>query len=123
MATERKTTNIIPNSEAFEREILVAPSGFREYDARWLYPEQLNLRGAQALGFGLGTLLHELGKKPAIAVGHDYRSYSASIKNAMIVGLMASGCQVKDIGLALSPVAYFSPVSYTHLTLPTNREV
>lgn len=101
-------TAIKPNTEAFEREILVAPSGFREYDARWLYPEQLNLRGAQALGMGLGTLLHELGKKPAIAVGHDYRSYSDSIKQAMIVGLMASGCHVHDIGLALSPVAYFA---------------
>ncbi len=108
MTAQTKTPAITPNTEAFEREILVTPSGFREYDARWLYPEQLNLRGAQALGMGLGTLLRELGKKPAIAVGHDYRAYSASIKNAMIVGLMASGCQVRDIGLALSPVAYFA---------------
>lgn len=96
------------NTESFEREVLVAPSGFREYDARWLYPEQLNLRGVQALGVGIGTLIHELGKTPTIAVGHDYRSYSMSIKQALIIGLMQSGCQVKDIGLALSPVAYFA---------------
>lgn len=100
-------TEIKPNSEAFEREILIAPSGFREYDARWLYPEQFNLRGAQALGLSLGTLLQELGKTD-IVVGHDYRSYSASIKHAMTIGLMAAGCRVKDIGLALSPVAYFA---------------
>ena len=99
---------ISPNTERFEREILVDPSGFREYDARWLYPEQLNLRGAQQLGMGIGTLLHELGKKPAIVVGHDYRSYSASIKHALTIGLIAAGCDVKDIGLALSPVAYFA---------------
>lgn len=101
------TTEIKPNTEAFEREILVAPSGFREYDARWLYPEQLNLRGAQELGLSLGTLLQELGKTE-IVVGHDYRSYSAAIKHAMTIGLMAAGCKVKDIGLALSPVAYFA---------------
>ncbi|MCC6597514.1 MAG: phosphomannomutase/phosphoglucomutase [Alphaproteobacteria bacterium] len=101
-------STIKPNTEAFEREILVAPSGFREYDARWLYPQQLNLRGAQALGMGLGTIVRSMSKNPAIAVGHDYRSYSAEIKMAMITGLMAAGCHVKDIGLALSPVAYFS---------------
>ncbi|MEZ0226300.1 MAG: phosphomannomutase/phosphoglucomutase [Alphaproteobacteria bacterium] len=100
---------IKPNTEAFERNVLIAPSGFRECDARWLYPEQLNLRGAQQLGLGIGTLLHQLNVTPAsIAVGHDYRSYSAPIKNAMIIGLIASGCQVKDIGLALSPVAYYA---------------
>ncbi|MGX1196857.1 phosphomannomutase/phosphoglucomutase [Parvibaculum sp. MBR-TMA-1.3b-4.2] len=97
-----------PNTPEFENLPLVAPAGFREYDARWLFPEQINLMGVQALGFGLGTVLHEMGVKPAIAVGHDFRSYSASIKQALIIGLMGSGCEVHDIGLALSPVAYFS---------------
>ncbi len=97
------------NTEAFEREIFVMPSGFREYDARWLYPDQINLRGIQLLGMGIGTIMQEEGiTPPKIAVGHDYRSYSASIKQALIIGLMASGCEVKDIGLALSPVAYFA---------------
>jgi phosphomannomutase/phosphoglucomutase len=111
-STVAKSLTIAANTEAFEREILITPSGFREYDARWLYPEQLNLRGAQSLGLGLGTLLHELNSStteaPAIVVGHDYRAYSAAIKHALITGLLASGCRVKDIGLALSPVAYFA---------------
>ena len=68
----------------------------------------MNLRGAQKLGLGIGTILHEMGKKPAIVVGHDYRSYSQSIKHALMIGLIESGCAVHDIGLALSPVAYFS---------------
>ena len=102
-------TAITANTESFERDILISPSGFREYDARWLYPEQLNLRGAQALGLGLGTLLTELkGPNPSIVVGHDYRSYSASIKHALVIGLISAGCQVKDIGLALSPTAYYA---------------
>lgn len=99
---------IVPNSEAYEREILIAPQGFREYDARWLHPEQLNLRGAQKLGLAIGTLIHEMGKTPEIIVGHDYRSYSATIKQAVTIGLIEAGCHVKDIGLALSPVAYFA---------------
>ncbi len=99
---------IRPNTEEYERDLLIAPSGFREYDARWLYPEQLNLRGVQLLGSGIGTIIHELGKTPKVVVGHDYRSYSAAIKQALIIGLIESGCEVFDIGLALSPVAYFA---------------
>lgn len=108
---ETPRATLAPNSYEFETLPLVAPSGFREYDARWLYPDQINLNGIQALGLGLGTLIHEMGVEPKIAVGHDYRSYSASIKHALIIGLMAAGCEVHDIGLALSPVAYFSQFS------------
>jgi phosphomannomutase/phosphoglucomutase len=64
--------------------------------------------GIQALGLGLGTLIYKLGKQPKIVVGHDYRSYSTSIKQALIVGLMSAGIEVHDIGLALSPTAYFA---------------
>ena len=64
--------------------------------------------GIQALGMGLGTLIRELGQKPEIVTGHDYRGYSASIKYALISGLLASGCKVHDIGLAVTPMAYFA---------------
>jgi phosphomannomutase/phosphoglucomutase len=64
--------------------------------------------GVQALGLGLGTLLHQLGVKPEIVTGHDYRSYSASVKLALVSGLMAAGCRVHDIGLAVTPMAYFA---------------
>src|SRR5690606_9243633 len=93
---------------AFERTPLIAESGFREYDARWLYPEQVNLPGMTLLGMGIGTIIHEMGLRPDIIVGHDYRSYSVAIKHALVVGLMAAGCRVKDIGLCLSPTAYFA---------------
>jgi phosphomannomutase/phosphoglucomutase len=41
-------------------------------------------------------------------VGHDYRSYSLSVKQALALGLVSGGAEVLDIGLALSPVAYFA---------------
>ncbi len=97
-----------PNSLAYETTPMVKPTGFREYDARWLFEKEINLMGIQALGLGLGTLLHEFGVKPEIVTGHDFRSYSSSIKLALVTGLQAAGITVHDIGLALSPMAYFA---------------
>jgi len=101
-------TDLVPNSLEYEITPLVKPTGFREYDARWIFEKEINLMGIQALGLGLGTLIHEMGKEPKIVVGHDFRGYSSSIKQALIVGLMSAGIEVHDIGLALSPVAYFA---------------
>jgi phosphomannomutase/phosphoglucomutase len=106
--TLKPRTDLKPNTPEFENLPLVSPNGFREYDARWLFEKEINLVGVQALGLGLGTAIHEFGVVPKIAVGHDFRSYSASIKQALIIGLMEAGCEVHDIGLALSPVAYFA---------------
>src|SRR5947199_410026 len=101
-------SDLIPNSLAFESQPLITANGFREYDARWLYPKEINLIGMQALGLALGSYFHERGIEPKIVVGHDFRSYSLSIKQALTLGLMSAGCAVHDIGLALSPVAYFA---------------
>ena len=100
-------TDLVPNTAAYENEALVKATGFREYDARWLFGPDINLLGIQALGLGLGTYIHELGQSK-IVIGHDYRSYSLSIKQALALGLIAAGCEVLDIGLALSPTAYFA---------------
>ncbi|WP_457650543.1 phosphomannomutase/phosphoglucomutase [Profundibacter sp.] len=94
---------------------MITPTGFREYDARWKYPEDINLAGITALGLGLGTQMRNRGIEPVIAVGNDYRDYSLSIKNALMLGLMQAGIHVKDIGPALSPMAYFSQF---HLDAP-----
>jgi phosphomannomutase/phosphoglucomutase len=100
-------SQLSPNTYEYESFALVKPTGFREYDARWLFEKELNLMGVQALGMGIGTLVHEFGVRPDIVTGHDFRGYSASIKYALIAGMMAAGLRVKDIGLALSPMAYF----------------
>ncbi|MEO1609627.1 MAG: phosphomannomutase/phosphoglucomutase [Pseudomonadota bacterium] len=97
-----------PNTADFERLPLIKPTGFREYDARWLFPQEINLMGLQAIGLGLATLLARRGVPKRIVVGHDFRSYSASVKQALMCGLLAGGAEVHDIGLALSPMAYFA---------------
>jgi phosphomannomutase/phosphoglucomutase len=100
--------SLTPNTYAYESGPMVKATGFREYDARWLFEKEINLMGIQALGMGIGTMIHRLGKKPEIVTGHDFRGYSASIKMALVTGLMAAGVKVNDIGLALSPMAYFA---------------
>jgi phosphomannomutase/phosphoglucomutase len=97
-----------PNTYDYESLPMVKPTGFREYDARWLFEKEINLMGVQAVGLGLATLIHELGVKPELVTGHDFRGYSSSIKYALISGLMAGGVRVKDIGLAITPMAYFA---------------
>ena len=97
-----------PNTADFERFPLVKPTGFREYDARWLFPEEINLMGLNAIGLGMAALFDERGVKKRIVVGHDFRWYSGSVKQALINGLVMGGFEVFDIGLALSPMAYFA---------------
>ena len=84
------------------------PLGFREYDARWLYPKNINLEGINLVGKGFGTQIIKQTKNPRVTVGHDYRSYSEEVKKSFIEGLISTGCNA---------------VSYTHLTRPTKMIV
>ena len=93
-----------------QETIKIDPFGFREYDARWLYPDNINLDGIENLGKGLGTQISKHTKKnnPRVVVGHDYRSYSEEIKLALKKGLISTGCFVEDIGLSLTPMVYYA---------------
>ena len=112
---KKPQNTVAQNTWEFLRDAMITPTGFREYDARWKYPDDINLPGITALGLGLGTQMQIRGIEPVIAVGNDYRDYSLSIKNALMLGLMQAGIHVKDIGPALSPMAYFAQF---HLDAP-----
>ena len=88
--------------------IKIDPLGFREYDARWLYPEDIDKEGIKLVGKGFGTQVTNKKKSPKVTVGHDYRSYSEEVKKNFIDGLISTGCNVEDLGLCLSPTVYFS---------------
>ena len=112
---QKPSATVKANTAAYETTAVIDPNGFREYDARWQVFDQINLNGFFYLGLGLGTQIkrhHKNVASPKVVVGHDYRSYSLSIKQAVMNGLMASGCTVLDIGLCLSPTVYFAQ---THL--------
>ena len=99
----KKYTNI-----NMKKEKKIDPFGFREYDARWLFPESINELGIESVGKGFGTQVMKTKKNPTVIVGHDYRSYSENVKKNFVNGLLSTGCNVKDIGLCLSPTVYFS---------------
>ena len=88
----------------------INPNGFREYDARWVFEKDIDIDGISDLGKGLGSQVIKHTKKthPRIIVGHDYRSYSEKIKQALIEGLISTGCYVEDVGLSLSPMVYYA---------------
>ncbi len=87
----------------------INPFGFREYDARWLYPKDINKEGIKNVGQGLGTqIILKTKKSPRVIVGHDYRSYSEEIKKKLVEGLIDTGCNIEDIGLSLSPMVYYA---------------
>ena len=90
-------------------DVYINPLGFREYDARWLYPKDINKAGIKNVGLGLGSqIILKTKKSPRVIVGHDYRSYSEEVKKKLVEGLIETGCNVEDIGLALSPTVYFA---------------
>ena len=92
------------------KNLKIDPYGFREYDARWIYGKDINQKGIENLGKGLGTQIinHTKKNNPRVVVGHDYRSYSEEIKSALKKGLYSTGCFIEDVGLALSPMVYFA---------------
>ncbi len=89
----------------------ICKTGFREYDARWQFPEQITLEGFHRVGSALGALIHEIGAEPRIVAGHDFRAYSPSVANSLMLGLAGAGIQVLDIGMVVSPAAYFARVA------------
>ncbi|NEE52417.1 phosphomannomutase/phosphoglucomutase, partial [Streptomyces sp. SID8455] len=107
------------NSASYFEEILLSETGFREYDARWVIEPTdgissvgLNYVGVRLLGLHLGRFLSdELDAGKRIVVGHDFRSYSENVKNALVVGLLQSGMNVTDIGLTTTPGAYYAQFS------------
>ena len=43
----------------------INPLGFREYDARWLYPKDINKEGVKNVGRGLGSqIISKTNKSP-----------------------------------------------------------
>lgn len=110
------------NSLSYFTKVIVEDCGFREYDARWIIEPvdeetskiQINYRGLQKLGKQLGTFLKEPenGNHSAILVGYDFRKYSENVKNALVIGLLASGLDVIDVGLCLAPTLYFAQYHY-----------
>ena len=86
---------------------MLKPTIFREYDIRGVADVELLDEGIEQLGRAIGTYLQRnTGRK--VSVGRDTRLSSNRLRNALVKGLVASGCEVTDIGVAPTPVLYYS---------------
>jgi phosphomannomutase / phosphoglucomutase len=85
----------------------VNPAIFREYDIRGLVDIDLTAQEVFDLGRGLGTYFRGLDRR-RLVVGRDCRPSSEEFSRRLIEALLASGCDVIDIGVNPTPVLYFS---------------
>src|SRR5437667_12752464 len=80
---------------------------FREYDIRGIANSELLSPDIEQLGLGLGTYLQRHSGGLNVNVGRDCRLSSTRLRDALVNGLLASGCDVTDIGVAPTPVLYY----------------
>ncbi|MEH6912219.1 MAG: phosphomannomutase [Oceanicoccus sp.] len=79
-------------------------SCFKAYDVRGRVPDELN----EDIAYAIGRAYAQVVKPKKVAVGHDIRLSSESIKAALSAGLMDSGVDVYDIGQCGTEEIYFA---------------
>jgi phosphomannomutase/phosphoglucomutase len=87
---------------------MLNPAIFREYDIRGIADVELLSPDIEQLGRGLGTYLRRASGGVNINVGRDCRLSSTRLRDALVQGLLAVGCNVTDIGTVPTPVLYHS---------------
>ena len=88
---------------------MLKPTIFREYDIRGVADAELPSDDVALLGQALGTYLRRHGG-PKLCLGRDTRLSSTRLRDALMRGLIASGCQVTDIGVEPTPLLYYATV-------------
>jgi phosphomannomutase/phosphoglucomutase len=83
------------------------PTIFREYDIRGIAWENLDPQVCTVLGAAFGSLIQDEGQE-VVVVGRDGRTSSPDLSRAFVAGLLGTGCQVLDVGLATTPMVYFA---------------
>ena len=78
---------------------------FKAYDMRGAFGRDFDLDTVWRIGRWLPVAL---GAR-RVLVGRDARVSSEPIAGALCRGLTEAGCAVDDIGLATTPMVYFSP--------------
>ena len=85
----------------------VNPQIFREYDIRGVVGRDLTPEIVRLLGQAFGTYMVEKGFKD-LSVARDCRLSSDEFRDALVEGILSTGCDVTDIGVCPTPVYYFS---------------
>lgn len=83
------------------------PTILRSYDIRGQVGSTLSNKDAFFIGAGFGQIIQDKGGR-LIGVGQDGRLTSPELSASLIEGLLASGCDVIDIGVGPTPMLYFA---------------
>jgi phosphomannomutase len=83
---------------------VLAPSVFKAYDVRGIYPDELDEAGARAIG---RAFVEEFEPRK-IAVGRDMRLSSPAMAEAVMTGAAEAGADVLDLGLVGTEMVYFA---------------
>ncbi|MBK7928267.1 MAG: phosphomannomutase/phosphoglucomutase [Bryobacterales bacterium] len=86
---------------------MLKPTIFREYDIRGIADVDLPSEGIELLGRAIGTYLQRKSGK-RVNLGRDCRLSGGRLRDALAAGLVASGCDVTDVGVVPTPALYFS---------------
>ena len=93
--------------EEIDNHIDVSPDIFRSYDIRGIQDIDLNPDVARQIGLSLGSEVQTRGHKKLI-IGQDGRISSPTLAEALQEGLLASGCDVINIGKCPTGTLYFA---------------
>lgn len=80
---------------------------FRSYDIRGLVNSQITSELAQLIGQAVGSEAIDQGERN-IVVARDGRTHSESLTDALIKGILRTGCNVINIGVVPTPLMYFA---------------
>jgi phosphomannomutase len=100
------------------------PAIFKAYDVRGVYPDELDVSAARAIGRAIARFLRqrgagshgegaETGAQPAaspmsVVVGRDMRESGIVLRAALVEGLRTEAADVIDVGRISSPMLYYA---------------
>jgi phosphomannomutase/phosphoglucomutase len=90
-----------------ETGAMVDASIFRAYDIRGVVNRTLTPQAVKQIGRSIGSEAIQRGRN-TVVVGRDGRLSGPALAQALIAGIVETGCDVKDIGVVPTPVLYFA---------------
>ena len=103
---ERPARTFSEIDEGYAEEFSVPDEIFRAYDIRGVYEKTLTIETTTLIGKAIGSEVIDQGERQVL-VAADGRLSSPALRDALVEGLTAAGCDVIDLGTTVTPVLYF----------------
>ena len=110
--TRNKKQSREPAAAAVVDESSVPAHIFRSYDIRGVVGKDLDVVLAEKIGHVVGSEALDKGES-ALIVARDGRTHSQDLTNALVKGILRSGCNVVNIGVVPTPLMYFATYHFS----------